>query len=156
MKSLTTLICLLSFFQTLFAQDCPFCKREIEKQEILETDSLRILVDYAPRVRGHLLIIPKRHVVKAHELSKEEWQEMGLLIPKIVRVFEKALNTNQYIILEKNGRNAFQTVPHVHFHLFPIHSQRWQDIFGVNPRILSEEEIQSEIEFFKFYFADEV
>lgn len=156
MKLWINLFYFIVFSHTLLATDCPFCNQEIEKQTILETQSLRLIADYAPRVRGHLLIIPKRHVVKAHELLKEEWDEIALLIPKIVKVFEKALNTNQYVILEKNGRNAYQTVPHVHFHLLPIQAQTWHDVFDIDPLILPYEEMENEINFFKFYFKDEL
>lgn len=156
MKFSIFFIFLISCFKTLDATDPdPFCKPHIiETQEIFETKSLRVLVDYAPRIKGHLLVIPKRHVVSAHELSKEEWGELGEVIPKIVAVFEKALNTNQYMIFEKNGPLAYQEIPHVHFHLMPVtEAGSWEFIFkNYAPPKLSKEQLQQEVEYFKKYF----
>lgn len=154
-------IFLMSVFHSFDAHSstCPFCNPQIiDNQEVFETKSLRILVDYAPRIRGHLLVIPKRHVVKAHELSKEEWAEFGELIPKIVAVFEKALKTNQYMIFEKNGPLAYQDVSHVHFHLLPVtQAGSWEVIFkNQHPPNLSKEELKSEVELFRSFFHKEV
>ncbi|MDB2613805.1 HIT family protein [Chlamydiales bacterium] len=119
----------------------PFCNFEIiENQSVFKTEYFNVLIDYEPNVRGHLLVIPKRHIVKAHELSKKEWEDLSNVIPKIVNVFSKFLHTDQYIILEKNGPQAFQTVPHVHFHLIPVHNQTWSEIFNIKPQRLNPEE----------------
>jgi diadenosine tetraphosphate (Ap4A) HIT family hydrolase len=156
MKIFITLF-FLSFSQAIFATPCAFCNKDvIENQVVFEGDFLRVLVDYAPRVKGHLLIILKRHVVKAHEVSAKEWEELARIIPRVVRIFERVLNTNQYIILEKNGPRAYQSVPHVHFHILPIQSQSWNEIFNIEPHILSEEDLQNEINDFRNYFAEDL
>ncbi len=147
----------LSLLKTdcVIAKDCIFCNLEIvESQSVFEGEYLRILVDYAPRVKGHLLIFPKRHIVKAHEMSREEWEEFSIMIPKAVKFFSEYLNTDQYIVLEKNGPNAFQDIPHVHFHLFPVTNQRWAQIFDIEPKQLSLEDLKNEIETFRSYFLD--
>ncbi|NGX27069.1 MAG: putative HIT-like protein [Chlamydiae bacterium] len=135
------------------AGSCMFCKHEvIVDQSVFESDYFSVILDIEPRVKGHLLVVPKRHIIKAHELSKEEWEELSVVIPRIVKIFSEFLNTDQYIILEKNGPNAFQQVPHVHFHLFPVHSQTWAEIFDIVPKQLSREEIEKEINVFRSYF----
>lgn len=133
---------------------CAFCDQKvIGEQVVYEGEQLMVLIDYAPDVKGHLLVIPKRHVVKAHELTKEEWEDMSNIIPKIVNVFKTFLGTDQYVILEKNGPNAFQDVPHVHFHLLPVHCQAFSELFGLGPPIMSEEEIVKEVNRFRDYFS---
>lgn len=123
---------------------------------MFENETLYILVDYMPRVNGHLLIIPKRHVARADELSEQEWKEIGILLPKVVEVFKEYLGTDQYIFLEKNGPKAFQEIPHVHFHLFPIIDQKWREIFDIIPRKLDRDEVQREVDIFKKYFSYKV
>lgn len=144
---------------TLFANSdaCSFCKHKVmTTQSVFETPYFAVLVDHAPIVKGHLLVIPKRHIVKAHELYREEWEELSIIIPKIVNVFLERFNTDQYIILEKNGPNAFQHVPHVHFHLLPITSQRWSQIFSILTRKqLSHENLEKEVCLFRNYFSKE-
>ncbi len=135
------------------ATSCTFCKPEIVQElSVFESDYYWVLVDHEPRVRGHLLVIPKRHSMKAHELSSEEWKDLSVVIPKAVQVFSNLLDTDQYIIIEKNGPSAFQQVPHVHFHLFPVRFQKWSEIFDIIPKRLSPEEYEKEIDIFRSHF----
>jgi len=148
-----------------FAGQCPFCREEVQKKEqVFENQYFRILLDHAPIVRGHLLVVPKRHIMKADQLFKEEWDMLGLIIPKAVRVFQKAFGADQYIILEKNGPLSGQTVPHVHFHLVPIaNSQMAEQVrtalfakfFDSSPQKLSEEETRKQVDLLRIYFERE-
>lgn len=125
---------------------CPFCDpKVIDSQLVLEGDHFYLLCDFQPRVEGHLLVVTKRHLAKAHELSSEEWKEFGTLLPKIVQVFSTHLGTDQYLLIEKNGRNAFQQIPHVHFHLLPIQNQTVEHFFGAKPRRLTAEELEQAV-----------
>lgn len=140
------------FTSTIFS--CPFCDPQIiADQKVFESDTLYVLADYMPRVKGHLLIIPKRHVVRAEEMKDQEWKELGLTIQAVVKVFKESLGTDQYIILEKNGPKAFQEIPHVHFHLLPVVNETWKEIFFIAPRKLDPEELQQEVLFFIKYFS---
>ena len=144
---------------------CSFCDpKVITNQSVYENELFYVLVDYAPVVNGHLLVIPKRHIMKAHEMTKEEWSGLSDVIPKTVRVFQQAYNTDQYLILEKNGPFAGQTVPHVHFHLLPMSTNKISDaakatlfakIFNQMPTKLSPEETRLEVERLKKYFNAE-
>lgn len=148
-------ILILNLSGSIFAKQnpCVFCREEVlKKQSVFESQYFNVLVDYEPRVKGHLLIIPKRHMEKAHELVKEEWEELSTVIPKVVRVFSQYLGTDQYIILEKNGPKAFQQVPHVHFHLFPVSSQTWGEIFDIIPKQLNKDDLEKERAEFQSYF----
>ncbi|MCE5315840.1 MAG: HIT family protein [Parachlamydia sp.] len=152
------------FYSTSLAGDCPFCRQELlEKQTAYENSHWRVLVDYAPRVSGHLLAIPKRHAVKAHELTAEEWSALSEVISKVVIVFQSVFQTRQYMLLEKNGRNAGQSVPHVHFHLFPFpdgeiskeaRKLQFEKVYGKRPAPLAAEELKKEVEFFRACFAE--
>lgn len=156
---------LLATFPALsFAATCPFCDHAIiDRQTVYEESHWIILADYAPRVPGHLLAIPKRHVVKAHELTAEEWSELSGTISKAVKVFQKHFKTSQYMMLEKNGPNAGQSVPHVHFHLFPFpdgeisketRRLQFEKVYGKRPAALNDEELEKEVEIFRGCFAE--
>ena len=147
-------------FMTLFLQrgfgegkPCAFCKEEvIAKQVVFESDYFFILLDYEPRVEGHLLVVSKEHKMKAHELSNEQWSELSAIIPKAVSVFQTHLGTDEYIILEKNGPRAFQDVPHVDFHLFPIQTQKIRDILLMDPLRFTNEELQAQVALYRECF----
>src|SRR5579862_2438691 len=147
------LLSMLIFATQVHAKTCTFCTPEILKdQNVFEGQYFTVLLDYEPHVLGHLLVIPKRHIVKAHELSKDEWCELADIMPKIVKVFSEFLKTDDYIILEKNGHNAFQHVPHVHFHLYPVHSETWSDILDGKQDRLSRENLAQQVTLFRGYF----
>ena len=137
-----TLLLIFSFLaiNIAHAKPCIFCNPDIvETQTVYQTEHFNVLPDLEPRVKGHLLVVPKRHIARAHELSKEEWSELSEIIPKTVDVFLKILHTDQYVIIEKNGPNAFQQIPHVHFHLIPVTTQTWDAIFSTVPKKLTPE-----------------
>ena len=143
----------LQFSVMAFTGDrpCPFCNTEIQKAaQVFENEYFRIFVDHAPIVKGHLLIIPKRHIMKADQLMREEWCMLGVLIPRVVRVFQQVFGADQYLILEKNGPLSGQTVPHVHFHMVPVASRETAEqvrqalfakYFDSSPQKLTKEEM---------------
>lgn len=147
----------LSMCSTILA-GCPFCDPAvIENQIVYEDAFFRVLVDHAPRIAGHLLAVPKRHVVMAQEMTQEEWSDLHNIVPRIVQVFQQAYNTDQYIMLEKNGPFAGQSVLHVHFHLLPTPSHSslpgiFLKIFDPLPKKLRKEETQEVVLRLRPYF----
>lgn len=145
---LLSLLCI--YIAPLTAKECPFCKESvIRRDQVYENEHFRILIDYAPIVPGHLLIIPKRHMMKVHLFNKDEWQGLVDTIPLVVQVFKDLFQTDQYIILEKNGPLTGQTVPHVHFHLLPVPNKETAEkaktamfakFYDTSPEKLSEED----------------
>lgn len=148
---------LFSCAYTEHTQSCSFCFGSALEQIVYSTEHFLVLVDYAPRVKGHLLVVPKRHIVKAHGLTDAEWKELGEVLRTSVEVFSRTLETDQYILVEKNGPAAFQTVPHVHFHLLPIQDSNnlsWADIFDQVPASLTRSDLLKEIQIFRKAFQE--
>ncbi|MBU6384007.1 MAG: HIT family protein [Verrucomicrobia bacterium] len=110
-------------FQRFMAQKqsgCAFCTANIlERQTFYRGDKSLAILTHKPAVEGHVLIIPKRHVERFEELTPEEVAEMGETIKKVDAVVRRAFGTKGSVIVQKNGREAGQTVPHVHFHYLP-------------------------------------
>ncbi len=100
---------------------CPFCNAEVLKsQAFYEDDLVYALYTHKPMCEGHCLIIPKRHVERFEMLSEEEFAHMGKTIQKVHRAVRSVFNTPaSYLLLQKNGREAGQSVPHVHIHYIP-------------------------------------
>ena len=97
-------------------ESCAFCKPEVLKaQAFYEDDLCYILYTHKPIVQDHCLIIPKRHVELFHELSDAESARMGDLVKKL----HNSLGERPYLLLQKNGSEVGQTVPHVHIHYLP-------------------------------------
>ncbi len=101
--------------------ECPFCKPPRE-QLLYEDGMIRILLDAYPASRGHLLVIPRRHVERWEDLSGEE--KMGLIrgMELAMEVLRETLKPDAFNVGMNLGREAGQTVPHLHLHVIP----RWE------------------------------
>jgi diadenosine tetraphosphate (Ap4A) HIT family hydrolase len=107
-------------FQRVKGDGCPFCKTGIlDTQTFFQSDLVLGLITHKPAVPGHVLVIPKRHVERFEELTVEEMVEIQIAIQKIDRMVRGAFGYKDYVLLQKNGRGAWQSVPHVHFHYLP-------------------------------------
>lgn len=61
--------------------DCLFCQtKNIAATLLAETKYFRIVADISPVTRGHLLIMPKRHMVTFFELNAEEFTDLQTAI----------------------------------------------------------------------------
>ena len=99
---------------------CAFCDPAILKaQTFYEDDLVLALYTHKPIVPGHFLIIPKRHVERFEMLSDAEITQIGRVIKKVNAAAVKIFDASAYLLLQKNGAEVGQTVPHVHFHYIP-------------------------------------
>jgi ATP adenylyltransferase len=100
-------------------EDCIFCKMEESRIEF-EDDYIFMIKDKYPVTEGHSLIIPKRHVSSALELTDIEM----LSIYHTSKIISESLLASDHKIDGFNlgfnvGKDAGQTVFHVHFHIIP-------------------------------------
>ncbi|HSX38616.1 MAG TPA: HIT family protein [Chlamydiales bacterium] len=109
--------------------NCAFCDPDIlSRQIIYHDDQCSAILDYKPAVQGHMLIIPNRHVERFEDLTTKELIAIHSMIGKVNLAEQKIFGATGYLLMQKNGKEAGQSVPHVHFHYFPrnIHqSQLW-------------------------------
>jgi ATP adenylyltransferase len=101
---------------------CPFCKINKEKTIILQLNKYTYVALSNPRiVKGHLLVIPRRHVEKLSDLTQKEKNE---LINTVIEFQEKILlklssgcdiRQNYHLFLQQ-GRIK---VDHLHIHIIP-------------------------------------
>ncbi|KAI0642911.1 HIT-like protein [Trametes meyenii] len=97
---------------------CIFCKiikGEIPSFKLIETERVYSFLDIGPLSKGHALIIPKYHAEKLHQVPDEYFADVLPAAKKIAL----ALGSENYNLLQNNGRIAHQEVDHVHFHVIP-------------------------------------
>lgn len=103
-----------------FTEYCAFCDSKVlDRQTFYEDDLVLALYTHRPIFPGHCLVIPKRHVERFEMLTEEEITQMGLAIKKINQAVMQVFGTSSYLLLQKNGLEVGQSVPHVHVHYIP-------------------------------------
>lgn len=99
---------------------CAFCDPAvIERQKFYEDKDFYILYTHKPITKGHCLVVPKQHVVYFQDMNNRQMSQMALVIDRAHQIIYKAFNQHSYLILQKNGLEVGQEVPHVHFHYIP-------------------------------------
>lgn len=90
-----------------------------------------VLVNLKPIVPNHLMVVPRRCVGTIHGLSETECADWGRTVAVTLRVLDAAAKSSstsypleppRYSIAIQQGAQAGQTVPHLHTHLIPFHS----------------------------------
>ncbi|ODV85969.1 hypothetical protein CANARDRAFT_198194 [[Candida] arabinofermentans NRRL YB-2248] len=95
---------------------------EIPSFKLIETKFTYSFLDIQPTAKGHLLVIPKYHGAKLHNVPDEYLADILPVTKKLVKALDLEIESEQgdgYNILQNNGRIAHQEVDHVHFHLIP-------------------------------------
>jgi diadenosine tetraphosphate (Ap4A) HIT family hydrolase len=97
-------------------QVCPFC---VPDGIILSNDLAFALYDKYPVNKGHMLIIPRRHVEDFWASTSEERKALNDLIVDCKKHLDKNFKPDGYNIGINCGEAAGQTVFHLHIHLIP-------------------------------------
>lgn len=104
---------------------CAFCDESVLKlNTFYEGKAASALLTHKPACQGHVLVLPKRHVVRFEDLTDSEMSEIKEIVRKVDQMSQKIYGSSGYLLLEKNGREAGQSVPHVHFHYLPRNSDQ--------------------------------
>jgi diadenosine tetraphosphate (Ap4A) HIT family hydrolase len=105
---------------------CVFCAvvaGEAPAVRVHEDDDYLAILDIRPIVRGHTLVMPKRHTADLTDTPPSTLAEMvriGQRIGLAARASELRADGNNIAI--NDGRAAFQSVFHVHLHVTPRHT----------------------------------
>ena len=92
---------------------CVFCAHDYEA--IFEDDVVAIVLHEDWAVRGHAMVIARRHVENISDLTPDEWQRVAT----VYRIAERALlelTGAERAIVMKLGI----ATPHLHLHIYPV------------------------------------
>jgi len=110
-------------------KDCLFCQivaRTIPATIVYEDDSALAFEDVRPQAPVHVLVIPKRHVASVHELGRSDGQLLADLVLCCTKIAQqKGISDAGYRLVTNTGRNAGQTVFHLHFHVLGGRTMSW-------------------------------
>lgn len=103
-------------------ENCIFCKivaGTIPCFKLYEDDQVLCFLDVFPIVAGHTLIIPKSHYSNIMETPPEVLAAINLRVPKLVAAAVKGVSAVACHVLTNSGREAGQSVDHLHYHILP-------------------------------------
>ena len=86
---------------------------------VLENALAYARYDSSALSRGHMLVIPKRHVAGFFDMTTEEQSAVLLLLNETQRLIQKRHAPDGYNIGVNVGKAAGQSRMHVHVHLIP-------------------------------------
>lgn len=99
--------------------NCVFCKMvkgEVSCHKVFENKSILAFMDIHPINRGHVLVIPKRHVPDFYEIEEKLYNEPMARVKQISKAVYKVTKPKK-IGLAVAGFD----VPHTHVHIIPMH-----------------------------------
>jgi histidine triad (HIT) family protein len=103
-------------------KDCIFCQivqNNIPCVKVYETGNVLAFLDVSPVIKGHTLVIPKKHVVNILDLPKDLAPELHVAVQKVGQGLLKGLGAEGFNLGMNNFEAAGQLVMHAHYHLIP-------------------------------------
>jgi histidine triad (HIT) family protein len=100
--------------------DCLFCAivaGEHAGHVVLDESDVVAFLDHRPVFKGHVLVVPREHVVTLPELSTPLVTTVFVAVQRCARAVVDALGAQGSWIAQNNV--VSQAVPHVHVHVVP-------------------------------------
>jgi histidine triad (HIT) family protein len=108
---------------------CLFCRiaaGSIPADRLHDDDLVVAFRDIAPRAPTHILLIPRRHIGSAADLTEADGPLLGRLFAVAADLARKAgIADDGYRLVSNVGRWGGQTVDHVHVHLMGGRAFDW-------------------------------
>lgn len=98
---------------------CLFCEiinGNIPSNKVYEDEMIYAFKDINPAAPVHVLVVPKVHIDSVNELTPETSKYVAHIFEKIPEI-AKSQGIDSYRIINNCGKDAGQSVMHLHFHL---------------------------------------
>ena len=102
--------------------DCLFCKiikGEIPSYKIYEDNMTYAFLDISNDANGHMLVVPKKHCTNILDCEQEYLSACIATIKKIGNHLIENCGFSGINVLNASGKDAEQSVFHLHFHILP-------------------------------------
>ncbi len=100
--------------------DCLFCRivaGEIRAHTVLETERLVGFLDHRPVFKGHVLVVPREHVVTLPDLPADLRDPFLAAGQRLATAMVEGLGAQGSFVAVNN--TVSQSVPHLHLHVVP-------------------------------------
>ncbi len=100
-------------------------RREIPADIVYEDDLAIAFKDVQPQAPVHILVIPKKPIVKLTDAEESDRDLLGHLLLTAKRVAEEAGLTNGYRVVINTDSDGGQSVYHLHLHILGGRHMTW-------------------------------
>jgi histidine triad (HIT) family protein len=107
---------------TLFSK---IINREIPADIVYEDDLCLAFKDIAPQAPVHILLIPKKPIVKVADATESDQALLGHLMLKAGDIAKEQGYGEAFRLVVNNGEDAGQTVFHLHIHILAGREFSW-------------------------------
>jgi histidine triad (HIT) family protein len=104
------------------AEDCVFCRiagGRLPSIRIYEDSDFLAFMDISPLTEGHFLLVTREHYPTLDEMPDQLLARALPLAKKLARAAKSGLSVPGVNLLQNNGQEAGQAVPHWHLHIIP-------------------------------------
>lgn len=109
--------------RTLFEK---ICAKEIPATVVFEDDRCVAFRDIAPQAPTHILIVPRKPVVRIALAESTDAELLGHLLLTAAKVADQqGLTDSGFRLVINNGRDGGEAVPHLHVHLLGGRQLQW-------------------------------
>ncbi len=100
--------------------------REIPADVIYEDDLCFCFRDIAPQAPVHLLLIPKKPIVRIAEAEGDDAALLGHMMLKVGEIArQEGYEEEGFRVVINNGKDGGEAVPHLHLHLLAGRAMQW-------------------------------
>ena len=107
---------------------CLFCRiiaGEIPCKKVYEDENILAFHDIEPQAPVHVLVVPKRHIADTDAVDEGNSHIIAELFCAIAKIAKQLELGNGYRVVTNCGKDAQQSVDHLHFHVLGGRALGW-------------------------------
>jgi len=100
--------------------------KEIPADIVYEDDRALAFRDIGPKAPVHILVVPRKAIARISEAKAEDEPVLGHLLTVAAEIARKeGIDSTGYRLVINKGRDAGESVPHLHVHLLGGRALGW-------------------------------
>ncbi len=106
-------------------KECLFCKiikKEVDSNIVYEDESCIVIMDKFPDSPGHVLIIPKKHIIDLMDMNKNICIHLNEIVKNMVSLVMNKLQPDGISVIVNYG--STQMIKHYHIHIIPKYDKK--------------------------------
>jgi histidine triad (HIT) family protein len=113
---------------TVQRDDCIFCKiarKQIVANEVLRDEHVVAFHDANPQAPTHVLVIPVEHAEHLSAFTQSAQDAVAGRLLRVAAEIGERFGPNGYRVVMNQGRDAGQSVHHLHAHVLAGRAMEW-------------------------------